>query len=314
MFKRRILTIAMALCLSVTSAMISLADTTQGVTMENCGAYIFTWRPVACGNGRYFAILVGGSSVLNEEDVVLNRGYDFEYSFDYTKPKPWGNVPELAYVDGKWGIPENWPSMPEGSHPTLEIVLTTNNKNFSFKERYVDVVKLPSGVSSADLPNEVRKYLINENGTDAGANNTSVSNGWIKNADGTYCYRKPDGTIVSNSWLKVDENSYYMNQDGIMLVDTITPDGIYVNAKGEKTNYIPGWSQNEKGWKYMMKNGSYAANTWIEDNGKWYYFGIGTYMMTDTDTPDGFRVDANGVWDGQPSTINNSKSLGPAFT
>lgn len=313
MFRNKISAIVAALCLSASGVITSWADTAQGITMENCGAYLFTWRPVDCGNGRYFAIISGGDTI-KESDVVLNRGYDYAYTFDYTRPKPWGTVPDLAYVDGKWGIPENWSSMPEGSYPTLQIVLTTNNRNFSFKERYIDVVKLPSNVSKAELPDNVRKYLINVDGSDAGANNTSVSNGWIKNEDGTYRYRKPDGTFVSNSWLKVDEHSYYMNQDGIMLTDTITPDGIYVNTKGEKTNYIPGWKQNEKGWQYVLKSGSYAANTWIQDtDGKWYYFNIGTYMLTDTTTPDGFYVDSSGCWDGQPSLIDNSKSLGPAF-
>lgn len=302
----------MALCLSAAGAVTSWAETAQSVTMENSGAYLFGWRPVACGNGRYFAVLSGGGTI-KEDDVVLNRGYDFAYSFDNTLQKPWGTVPDLAYVDGKWGIPENWESMPEGSHPTLEIVLTTNNKNYSFKERYIDVVKLPQGVSKADVPDSVRKYLINVDGSDAGANNVSVNGGWVKNSDGTYRYRMPDGTFISNSWVKVDDYSYYMNQDGIMLADAITPDGVYVNTKGEKTNYIPGWTQNEKGWRYMMKNGSYAATTWIEDNGKWYYFNIGTYMVADADTPDGYHVDASGVWDGQPSTIDNSMKLGPAF-
>ena len=31
-----------------------------------------------------------------------------------------------------------------------------------------------------------------------------------------------------------------MDENGFMLADTITPDGVYVNAKGEKTNYMPG--------------------------------------------------------------------------
>ena len=30
--------------------------------------------------------------------------------------------------------------------------------------------------------------------------------------------------------------------------------------------------------------------------GKWYYMNIGTYMETDDITPDGYYVDANGVW------------------
>ena len=88
-----------------------------------------------------------------------------------------------------------------------------------------------------------------------------------------------------------------MDANGVMLTDTITPDGIYVNANGEKTNYIPGWYHDEKGWRYIQKNGYYAGATWIQgDDGKWYYINIGTYMETDDITPDGYRVDADGVW------------------
>ena len=91
-----------------------------------------------------------------------------------------------------------------------------------------------------------------------------------------------------------------MDENGYMLTDTITPDGKYVNANGEKTNYIPGWYQDAGGWHYIMKNGYYAGATWIQDtDGKWYYINIGTYMETDDITPDGYYVDANGVWDGQ---------------
>ena len=256
-------------------------------------------------------ILAGGGTLL-EKDVILNRGYDYAYTFDATMSKPWGDVPDLVFIDGKWGIPDNWASMPEGSQPTVQIVLTTNSKVLNTKERYIDVVKLPSGISKTDLPEEARRYLINVDGTDDGANNTKTATGWVKESNGLYRYRKSDGTFVTNTWLNVDGESYYMNPDGIMLTDTITPDGLYVTGSGQKTNYIPGWKQNEKGWRYLMKNGNYAATTWIQDvDGKWYYFNLGSYMLSDTQTPDGFYVDASGAWDGQASSIDNSKSLGP---
>lgn len=314
MLKKKLLILALALGLcTVGTATTAAASTPEAsVTLESCGAYLFEWRPVDCGNGHYFAILAGNGNIA-ESDVILNRGYDFAYTFDPTYSSPWGQAPDLSKLDGKWGIPENWDSMPEGSHPTLQIVLVTNNKNFAAKERYIDVVKLPSGVAGSDLPPEVRKYLINMDGTDAGAYTGIETTGWVRNDDGTYRYRMQDGTFVTDSWLKLDDHSYYMNKDGIMLADTMAPDGSYVNASGEKTNYIPGWKQNGKGWRYMMKNGQYVATAWLEDNGKWYYFNIGTYMMADADTPDGYHVDASGVWDGQPSTINNTMKLGPAF-
>ena len=58
-------------------------------------------------------------------------------------PRPWGQVPDLVNIDGVWGIPENWSSLPEGAQPVTRITLVTNNKNLNTNERYIDVVHLP---------------------------------------------------------------------------------------------------------------------------------------------------------------------------
>ena len=306
-----------ALCFTLAASMFCImpvyADT--ATVMENSGAYLFEWRPVGYDNGKSFAILVGGNTI-NESDVILSRGYDYAYTFEtLTYPRPWGTVPDLVNIDGVWGIPENWDILPEESQPTLTIVLKTNNKNMDTDKRYIDVVHLPDGVNKAELPPEVRKYLINVDGSDAGAYEGTITGGWTRDENGNKKYRKPDGSFVSGGWLRVDDKSYYMDENGVMLADTITPDGIYVDINGEKTNYIPGWYQDEGGWHYIMKNGYYAGATWIQDtDGKGYYINIGTYMETDDITPDGYYVDANGVWDGNASTINNKVNLGPGVS
>ena len=316
MIKRKLAMICLAAALCIQNTTVAFADTTTGIdttTMESCGAYLFEWRPVDCGNGHYFAILVGGNSIA-ERNVILKRGYAYAYTFNPMEyHRPWGEVPNLVNVDGLWAIPENQPLLPEGTQPTLQIVLYTNNGKLPTKERYIDVVSLPGNVSSADLPPEVRKYLINIDGSDAGAYTGTTVSGWEIGENGRYRYRKPDGTFVSNGWLNVDDELYYLDGEGYMLSDTITPDGFYVNASGAKQKYLPGWMQNERGWKYVLKNGYYAASTWVEDqDGKWYYFDIGGYMRTDYDTPDGFHVGADGVWDGNPTTQTvDTMKLGP---
>ena len=70
-------------------------------------------------------------------------------------------------------------------------------------------------------------------------------------------YLKPDGTYVTGGWLVVDEETYYMDANGIMLKDTITPDGVHVNANGERTNYKPGWVQDGENWRYVEKKDVY---------------------------------------------------------
>ena len=316
MIRRKLLVLGTAIWLAVSAnAITSFADTTSAntTTMENCGAYLFEWRPIDCGNGNYFAILVGGNT-LNESNVILNRGYDYAYTFEpMTYSRPWGTVPDLVNIDGKWGIPENWSSMPEGAQPTLQIVLKTNYKTLNTDKRYVNVVHLPSNVNSSTLPAEVRKYLINVDASDAGAYNDTVTPGWQKEADGSEKYLKPDGTYVSNGWLQLDDKKYYMDENGVKLKDTITPDGFYVNSDGEKVSYMPGWYKDGNYWRYIQKNGYYLANSWYQDtDGKYYYFNMGDVMAVNTTTPDGYYVDENGVWDGNASTVAAAeKNLGP---
>ena len=60
--RKKLLTILMA-CTLVLSCAVPVTAEENVTTMENCGAYLFTWRPVDCGNGRSFAILVGGNTI-----------------------------------------------------------------------------------------------------------------------------------------------------------------------------------------------------------------------------------------------------------
>lgn len=306
--------LSVAMALTVSSPIVSLADTDIAtVTMEPSGAYLFEWRPIDVGNGRAFAILVGGNTI-TESNVILNRGYDYAYTnYSNIYTRPWGQVPDLVNVDGIWAIPENESLLPEGIQPTTRIILLTNNKKMDTNERYVDVVHLPSSVDSSSLPPEVRKYLINVDGSDAGAYKDTITAGW-EEENGHKKYRKNDGTFISNSWMSLDGKTYYFDNNGYMLTDTIGPGGVYVNSKGEKTSYIPGWTQVNGEWQYIQKNGYYAGNTWIEDtDGKWYYFNLACKMVTDSTTPDGHYVGPDGVWDGNASNIAaaDQKSLGP---
>ena len=58
------------------------------------------------------------------------------------------------------------------------------------------------------------------------------------------------------------------------------------------------WASNDKGWWIQYNDGSWLANGWYQSpaSGLWYYMGADGYMVTNTTTPDGYKVDANGVW------------------
>lgn len=103
MRKKKFLAFLLAMAMSAACPAAVYADTNTGVTtMENCGAYLFEWRPVDCGNGHYFAVIVGGNTI-SESNVILNRGYDYAYTFNPQQyPRNWGQVPELVNVNGLW--------------------------------------------------------------------------------------------------------------------------------------------------------------------------------------------------------------------
>ena len=82
------------------------------------------------------------------------------------------------------------------------------------------------------------------------------------------------------------------------------------------------WQKDNVGWWYRYSNGTYPTNSWQQINGSWYCFDASGYMrtgwiptadgkwyycdtregsglgamLTNTTTPDGLRVDGNGVW------------------
>ena len=76
------------------------------------------------------------------------------------------------------------------------------------------------------------------------------------------------------------------------------------------------WILDSKGWWYKRADGTYPKADWIQDKGKWYYFDNEGYMkkgwilwnakwyylgengdmLLDTITPDGYRLDKDGVY------------------
>jgi len=88
---------------------------------------------------------------------------------------------------------------------------------------------------------------------------------------------------------------------------------VVLSAAMVLTAFAGTWKQNSSGWWYADESGSYPVSSWQRINGRWYYFNgagymaasqwIGNYylgsdgvMMTDTITPDGYKVGADGAW------------------
>lgn len=110
-----------------------------------------------------------------------------------------------------------------------------------------------------------------------------------------------DGQSGTGSWggdgrFYTSSGSYIAGANSQVAID-----GAYYRFN-DNGNVVTGWY-----------DGSYyepaAAIGWKQINGAWYYFGNDGKMLKNTTTPDGYYVNANGVWDGG-SKSNSSYSNG----
>lgn len=58
---------------------------------------------------------------------------------------------------------------------------------------------------------------------------------WEQQANGTWVFRQFTGEVLTNSWIESVEEAgayYYVTADGVMLIDSRTPDGYTVDGSG----------------------------------------------------------------------------------
>lgn len=147
----------------------------------------------------------------------------------------------------------------------------------------------------------------------SGSASSGTPGQWKKNGD-SWTFVKPDGTRVKSEWVEangiwywIDENGqmktgwidnqgtwYYCDPSGAMKTGWVNVQGTwyYCNTNGAMKT---GWIMDRTCWYYLNDNGSMRTG-WMEKEGKWYYLGSDGKMVTDDVTPDGYRVDKNGVW------------------
>lgn len=108
------------------------------------------------------------------------------------------------------------------------------------------------------------------------AGNAGSAAGWKQDGNGWY-YVKSSGAKAANEWLTLDGASYWFDSNTYM-------------AKG--------WRQVNGTWYFLRSDGTMAKNQWEEvaENGQWFYLGPDGGMLTNTTTPDGYRVGADGAW------------------
>ena len=93
-------------------------------------------------------------------------------------------------------------------------------------------------------------------------------NRWIK-YENKYYYTNSVGLIVKNAWI----GAYYLGSDGVMMINSFTPDGYYVGADGA---YLRNQKIQVDGKEYYLNAaGKVARNQWVGD---YYLNGAGSIV------------------------------------
>lgn len=143
-------------------------------------------------------------------------------------------------------------------------ILTVQGSNTNSSGNSISSQSSPSG--SANTSNIISSLNINY---------TPYREGWYLGSDGSWHYRYSDGTEPKDTFALIDGRWYNFTQNGSMRT---------------------GWFQRGGSWFYLKQDGAMALG-WRPIDGKWYYFSPEDgAMLTNSATPDGYWVGADGVW------------------
>ena len=136
-----------------------------------------------------------------------------------------------------------------------------------------------------------------------------METGWAS-SDGQWYYLSKDGDM-QKGWKWIDKAWYYFAESGEMKTGWVKDkdNWYYLDSEGkmktgelqlEKQEYVlandghmlTGWNGNY----YYRASGERAKEAWTEIAGKWYYFKANGELVKNGKTPDGYTVDAKGVW------------------
>lgn len=108
-----------------------------------------------------------------------------------------------------------------------------------------------------------------------GGGSISASPRWSEDSRG-WRFVKADGSYAANECMEINGEIYCFKPDSYIVSND--------------------WYQIGGIWYFFRPSGGMAKSRWIETGGKWYYVDGNGSLFTNGTTPDGYQVDANGVW------------------
>ncbi len=115
-----------------------------------------------------------------------------------------------------------------------------------------------------------------------------------KNGNWKLFIRRVNGRLInlSNIWVNLEKNVTFSDGTSSKVVDYY-----YFDING---NMVTGWYIDINNNIYFLNTDERElgkmARGWVKINGNYYYFNSNGVLLKDTITPDGFRVDATGMW------------------
>lgn len=100
--------------------------------------------------------------------------------------------------------------------------------------------------------------------------------GWVKLGNAWYYLAEDTGLMAADQWMTLDGQTYCFYDWGGMVSSS--------------------WKRLGQEWYFFNGGGYMVKDKWVEWKGDWYYLLSDGKMAVDTITPDGYRVDENGVW------------------
>ena len=122
------------------------------------------------------------------------------------------------------------------------------------------------------------------------AESDSGKRGWIKEGGKWYYY--DNNGQKATGWIEDSGKTFYMDQNGNLTVGWKKING-YEYYFGKEGDLKTKWIKDGGNWYYTDSKGRKQYG-WIKDNGKEYYLDSTGKLLTNTTTPDGFRVDGEG--------------------
>ena len=140
---------------------------------------------------------------------------------------------------------------------------------------------------SGDAENETPAVSDTDETGKAKETEENLPAGWVKQEDGSWKYRKEDGTMAAGEWITHLNRRYYLKADEKMCSGLEMVDGTLYYFESWGGAGLPGWKKVGETWYYLNDDGSVKMNEWFVHDKRTYHVDANGVMSTGLQNIDG---------------------------